>query len=50
MLTKFEDMFDGILGMQNNALVDLELKVDSNPVCSHTYPLLKVHWDMFKSS
>ena len=41
-------MFDEILGMWNTAPVDLELKDDSNPVCSQPYLLPRAHEATFR--
>ena len=43
LLLKFEDMFDGTLGMRNTTLVDLELRNDMKSVCLRLYPVPRVH-------
>ena len=48
ILKTFEDLFDGSLGMWNNAPVDFESKDDVNPVCSRPYPLPMVHKSIFR--
>ena len=47
-LGKFEDTFDGTLGMWNTTPVYLGLKNDSKLVCSRPYQVLKVHKAVFK--
>ena len=37
-----------MLGTWNNTPVELELKDDTNPVCSRPYPVPKVHKTMLK--
>ena len=48
ILNKFEDMFDGTLGMWNNTPLYLELRDDVKPVCWRPYPVLKVRKAMFR--
>ena len=48
LLNKFEDLFDGTLGMWKTTPVDFELKDHAKPVCSRPYPVPKVHIAMFR--
>ena len=48
LLPKFEAFFDGALGTWKTYLVDLELKGDTNPIFSVTYPLPKAYEEMLK--
>ena len=41
-------MFDENIGILNTAPVELELKDDTKPVCSRTYPVPRVHKEMFR--
>ena len=45
----FEDLFDGTLVTWNNKPLYLELKYDEKPVWSCTYPVPRVHEDMFRN-
>ena len=47
LLLKFEELFDGILGTWKTDPVDLDLKEDVNPICSQSYPLPKLHKEIF---
>ena len=49
LLWKFEDLFDGTLGMWNIITVNLELEDNTKPVCSRLYPVLRVHKAIFKN-
>ena len=45
---KFEELFDGILGIWKTDPVGSKLKEYMNPICSRIYPLPNVHEEMFK--
>ena len=48
LLQKFEDMFYGTLGTCKTDTVDLESKLDAEPICLRPYPVPEVHEEMFK--
>ena len=48
LLHKFEDFFDGKLGTWKTDPIDFKLKGDAKPICSRSYPVPKVHEEMFK--
>ena len=48
LLQKFGELFDGTLGTWKTDPLDFELKEDTNPICSWTYPVTKVHEEIFK--
>ena len=48
LLQTLEDLFDGTLGTWKTDPVDFELKEDTKPIFSLTYPLPKVHEEIFK--
>ena len=48
LLQKFEEFFYGTLGTWKSYPVDFGLKEDANPVFSRTYPVPKVHDEIFK--
>ena len=48
LLNKFEDLFNGMLGMWETTPVYLELKDEAKPVLLRPYPLPKVHESMFR--
>ena len=48
LLRKFEDIFDVTLGTWETTLVDLELKDNAKPVCSHNYPIPMLCETMFR--
>ena len=41
-------MFDGMSCTWKTNTLDLELKDDAKPVCSRSYPVPKLHENMFK--
>ena len=41
-------MFDGMSCTWKTTTLDLELKDDAKPVCSRSYPVPKLHENMFK--
>ena len=43
LLHKFEELFDGTLGTWKTDTVEFKLKEYAKPICSITYPVLKVH-------
>ena len=49
LFKRFEYFFDGTLGTWNTALMGLELKDDTKPVCSRPYPVPRVHESMFRN-
>ena len=49
LLQKTEELLDGTLGTWKTDPVDFELKEYANPICSRTYPVLKVHKKCLKS-
>ena len=48
LLQKFEDLFDGTLGICKTYPVDFELKEDVNPILSRTCTVPEVHEEMSK--
>ena len=48
LLQKFEELFDGTLGIWKTDPVDFELKKDVKTIFSQPYPVPKVHEEMFK--
>ena len=48
ILSKFEDLSEGTLGMCNTNPIDLELRYDKNSVCSRPYPVPRVLKAMFR--
>ena len=48
LLRKFEDLFDGTLGICNTTTIDLELMDDAKPLYSQPYPVPRLHKAMFR--
>ena len=48
LLHRSEELFDEILGTWKTDPLDLELNKDAKPICLRTYPVPKVHKEMFK--
>ena len=48
LLQRFEEFFYGTLGAWNTYPVGFELKEDVKPICSQSYPVPKVHEEIFK--
>ena len=48
LLHIFEKLFDGTLVTRKTYPVDFELKEDNKPIFSRTYPVLKIHEEVFK--
>ena len=48
LLQKFEELFDGTLGIQKTDPVDFKFKEDTKPIFSRPYPVPKVHEKMLK--
>ena len=48
LLQKFEECFDGTLGIWKTDSVDFELKEDVKPICLRPNPVPKIHEEMFK--
>ena len=48
LLRKFKSLFYGTLGTRKTTPVDLELKDDATSVCSRSYPVPRVHEEMFR--
>ena len=48
VLQKNEEFFDGTLFACKTDTVNFELKQDAEPISSRTYPLPKVHKEIFK--
>jgi hypothetical protein len=49
VLTKYEALFDGSLGMWKEHPHDIELKPNSMPYHAKTFPILKIHLEMLKA-
>ena len=48
LLQKYEELFNGILGILKTDPVYFELKENVKAICSEPYPVLKVHEENFK--
>ena len=48
LLQKYEQLFDGTLGIWKTDPVEFKLKEYANPILSRPYPVPKVHEEMFK--
>ena len=48
-LQKIQELFDGTLGNWKAYLLDSQLKYDAKPICSITYPVPKVHKEIFQN-
>ena len=48
LLQNCEELFDGTLDTRKTDPVDFKLKDDAKPILLRTYPVPKVHEEMFK--
>ena len=48
LLQIFEELFNVTLGTWKKYPEEFELNQDKKPICSRTYPVTKVHEEMFK--
>ena len=48
LLTKYNDLFDGILGKWKGSLVELQLTENAKPYHAKAFPIPKIHMNTLK--